>query len=100
MKPLCLASKPVRWAVETSVVSLCLMDNVTSLVLGGSCDAASRQLSGEDVAYVLPIIIWQFSANFRTGLIYGCICMMYIFLSYWFLLFFLSSPQQEACNRQ
>lgn len=40
---------------------------VTSLVLGGSCDAASRQLSGEDVAYVLPIIIWQFSANFRTG---------------------------------
>ena len=57
-------------------------------------------LSGEDVAYVLPIIIWQFSANFRTGLIYGCICMMYIFLSYWFLLFFLSSPQQEACNRQ
>ena len=57
-------------------------------------------LSGEDVTYVLPIIIWQFSANFRTGLIYGCICMMYIFLSYWFLLFFLSSPQQEACNRQ
>ena len=57
-------------------------------------------LSGEDVAYVLPIIIWQFSANFRTGLIYGCICMMYIFLSYWFLLFFLFSPQQEACNRQ
>lgn len=56
--------------------------------------------NGEDVAYVLPIIIWQFSANFRTGLIYGCICMMYIFLSYWFLLFFLSSPQQEACNRQ
>lgn len=88
MKPLCLAGKPVRWAVETSVVSLCLVDNGASLVLGGSCDAASRQLFGEDVAYVLPIIIWQFSANFRTGLIYGCICMMYIFLSYWFLLFF------------
>ena len=87
-------------SIETSVVSLCLVDNGTSLVLGGSCDAASRQLSGEDVAYVLPIIIWQFSANFRTGLIYVCICMMYIFLSYWFLLFFLSSPQQEACNRQ
>lgn len=63
MKPLCLAGKPVRWAVETSVVSLCLVDNGTSLVLGGSCDAASRQLSGEDVAYVLPIIIWQFSAH-------------------------------------
>ena len=28
-------------------------------------------LSSEDVAYVLPIIIWQFSANFRTGLIYS-----------------------------
>ena len=31
---------------------------------------------------------------------YWCICLMYIFLSYWFLLVFLSSPQQETCNRQ